>query len=127
MMKLYQLDHLVLTVKDIEETCDFYAAVLGMEVIVFGEGRKALQFGDQKINLHELGHEFDPKAHKPTPGSEDLCFLTETPISNVIAHLKDQKIPIEEGPVARTGAQGPIQSVYIRDPDQNLIEISNRV
>lgn len=125
-MKLNSLDHLVLTVQNIDQTCHFYHQVLGMEVITFGAGRKALRFGQQKINLHELGKEFEPKAKWPTSGSADLCFLTDVKIEEVVKHLNDNEIPIEEGPIQRTGALGPITSVYIRDPDGNLIEISNQ-
>jgi len=124
-MKISHLDHLVLTVADIENTCNFYQTVLGFEVITFKGDRKALKFGHQKINLHQLGNEFEPKALQPTPGSADLCFISETPISEVVTHLNQLNIQIEEGPVERTGAMHPILSVYIRDPDQNLIEISN--
>ncbi|WP_267531200.1 VOC family protein [Acinetobacter oleivorans] len=124
-MKISHLDHLVLTVSNIETTCNFYQTVLGFEVITFKGDRKALQFGNQKINLHQQGKEFEPKALQPTPGSADLCFISETPISEVIAYLNQLNITIEEGPVERTGAMRPILSVYIRDPDQNLIEISN--
>jgi len=124
-MKISHLDHLVLTVADIENTCNFYQTVLGFEVITFKGDRKALNFGHQKINLHQLGKEFEPKALQPTPGSADLCFISDTPISEVVGHLNQLNIQIEEGPVERTGAMHPILSVYIRDPDQNLIEISN--
>jgi len=124
-MKISHLDHLVLTVADIENTCNFYQTVLGFEVITFKGDRKALKFGHQKINLHQLGNEFEPKALQPTPGSADLCFISDTPISEVVGHLDQLNIQIEEGPVERTGAMHPILSVYIRDPDQNLIEISN--
>jgi catechol 2,3-dioxygenase-like lactoylglutathione lyase family enzyme len=124
-MKISRLDHLVLTVRSIEDTCQFYSQVLGMEVVTFGSGRKALQFGQQKINLHAAGHEFEPKALRPTPGSADLCFITETPLTEVIRHFEKNGQTIVEGPVSRTGATGPIESVYLRDPDQNLIEISN--
>ncbi|MGB9037182.1 VOC family protein [Acinetobacter calcoaceticus] len=124
-MKISHLDHLVLTVADIENTCNFYQTVLGFEVITFKGDRKALKFGHQKINLHQLGNEFEPKALHPTSGSADLCFISETPISEVVTHLNQLNIQIEEGPVERTGAMHPILSVYIRDPDQNLIEISN--
>ncbi|MGE8599283.1 MAG: VOC family protein [Acinetobacter calcoaceticus] len=126
-MKISHLDHLVLTVADIENTCNFYQTVLGFEVITFKGDRKALKFGHQKINLHQLGNEFEPKALHPTPGSADLCFISETPISEVVTHLNQLNIQIEEGPVERTGAMHPILSVYIRDPDQNLIEISNNL
>lgn len=124
-MKISHLDHLVLTVASIENTCNFYQTVLGFEVINFKGDRKALQFGNQKINLHQQGNEFEPKALQPTPGSADLCFISDTPISEVVAQLNQLNIQIEEGPVERTGAMHPILSVYIRDPDQNLIEISN--
>lgn len=126
-MKINRLDHLVLTVKDIERTCSFYSTVLGMEVVTFGGGRKALQFGMQKINLHEMGKEFEPKADSPVPGSADLCFIADDPLHSVIDHLNRMGIEIVEGPVERTGALGKILSVYIRDPDLNLIEISNYV
>lgn len=126
-MKISHLDHLVLTVASIENTCNFYQTVLGFEVITFKSDRKALKFGNQKINLHQQGNEFEPKALQPTPGSADLCFISDTPISEVVAHLNQLNIQIEEGPVERTGAMHPILSVYIRDPDQNLIEISNNI
>jgi catechol 2,3-dioxygenase-like lactoylglutathione lyase family enzyme len=125
MLQLDHLDHLVLTVANIEATCDFYARVLGMKVEKFGPGRTALAFGRQKINLHQAGHEFEPKAAQPTPGSADLCFISLTPLEQVIAHLRGLNIAIETGPVERTGATGKIRSVYVRDPDRNLIEISN--
>ena len=118
------LDHLVLTVADIDATIAFYTAALGMEVVTFGE-RRALRFGKQKINLHQAGKEFEPKAAHPTPGSGDLCFITKTPIEDVASHLKALHHSIEVGPVERDGAVGAIRSVYLRDPDFNLIEISN--
>ena len=124
-MRLDRLDHLVLTVADIDATVRFYADVLGMEKVVFGEGRVALAFGRQKINLHQKGAEFEPKAHVPTPGSADFCFIATTPLEQVIAELCVQNIAIEIGPVERTGATGRMISVYLRDPDDNLIEISN--
>ena len=126
-MKIDRLDHLVLTVKNIATTCEFYARVLGMEVLTFGENRKALAFGTQKINLHESGKEFVPKAQYPTPGSADLCFITSTPLVGVMEHLRRCEVEMIEGPVKRTGAMGQIQSVYLRDPDMNLIEVSNYV
>ncbi len=125
LMKIDRLDHLVLTVRDLEATCEFYRQVLGMKVVTFGGGRKALVFGQQKINLHLAGQEFEPKAARPTPGSGDLCFITSLPLNEVITHLQESAVVIEEGPVKRTGAIGPIESVYLRDPDGNLVEISN--
>jgi catechol 2,3-dioxygenase-like lactoylglutathione lyase family enzyme len=119
-----QLDHLVLTVSNLDATIDFYTEVLSMDAVAFS-GRKALRFGDQKINLHQRGHEFDPKAAHPTPGSADLCFITLTPLEEVVEYLAALRVHVEEGPVERTGAVGKIRSVYIRDPDHNLIEISN--
>ena len=124
-MKIDRLDHLVLTVKSIARTCEFYSNVLGMEVLTFGEDRKALVFGTQKINLHESGEEFEPKAHRPTPGSADVCFITKVPLTDVIDHLSRHDVKVLEGPVKRTGAVGQILSVYFRDPDMNLIEVSN--
>ncbi|MEO3413154.1 VOC family protein [Roseovarius sp. CAU 1744] len=125
MITLKSLDHLVLTVADIDRTCAFYHEVLGCEVVTFGAGRKALRFGEQKFNLHQAGHEFEPKAQTPRPGSADLCLITEDPIDRVETELRRAGIEIEEGPVARTGATGAIESVYIRDPDGNLLELSN--
>jgi catechol 2,3-dioxygenase-like lactoylglutathione lyase family enzyme len=127
MIAIERLDHLVLTVTDIDRTCAFYAGLLGMTVETFGQGRKALRFGDQKINLHRAGHEFEPKAEKPTPGSGDLCFLAATPMAEIVADLQGSGIAIEVGPVEREGAAGRLVSVYIRDPDGNLIEIANRL
>ncbi|MEO1729038.1 MAG: VOC family protein, partial [Bacteroidota bacterium] len=117
----------VLTVRDLDATIAFYTEALGMEVVTFGEGRRALHFGSQKINLHLAGHEFEPKAEAPTPGSADLCFLTSVPVEEVAERLSRLGIAVVEGPVSRTGATGPIRSVYVRDPDDNLIEIANRV
>lgn len=124
-MQLDSLDHLVLTVKDLSKTIDFYVQSLGMKEVSFKKSRKALLFGSQKINLHEAGKEFEPKAKKPTPGSADLCFLTKTSIEEWAEWLNAKGIAVEEGPIERTGARGPILSIYIRDPDQNLIEIAN--
>jgi catechol 2,3-dioxygenase-like lactoylglutathione lyase family enzyme len=122
---LDRLDHFVLTVADIDATCAFYTRVLGMKVETFGPlGRKALHFGRQKINLHQRGKEFEPRSAHPTPGSADFCFIAAGPLDAVIAHLKACGVAIELGPVDRTGATGAIRSVYIRDPDQNLVEIS---
>ncbi len=123
-MLIKALDHLVLTVADIAVTCEFYERVLQCEVVSFGDNRKALRCGDQKINLHQSGEEFHPCARQPTPGSADLCFITEPAIDDLTAHLKRCEVAIEEGPVERTGARGPILSLYIRDPDQNLVELS---
>ena len=120
------LDHLVLTVRDPDATVRFYVDGLGMRLETFGNGRKALHFGRQKINLHLAGQEFEPKADKPTPGSADLCFLTATPVDQVATHLKALGHRLLEGPVARTGATGGLRSIYLRDPDGNLIEIANR-
>jgi catechol 2,3-dioxygenase-like lactoylglutathione lyase family enzyme len=124
-MKIERLDHLVLTVANIEATCAFYSRVMGMEAVTFGSGRKALSFGQQKINLHERGKEFEPKASLPTPGSGDLCFITKTPIDEVVRHLNAEQVTIIEGPTKRTGAIGTLLSVYFRDLDGNLIEVSN--
>jgi catechol 2,3-dioxygenase-like lactoylglutathione lyase family enzyme len=126
-MMIDRLDHLVLTVRDVEETCRFYERVLGMKVVTFGGGRKALQFGRQKINLHQVGQEFEPKAHHPVPGSADLCLIASVPLEEVIRHLHDCGVAIVEGPVERTGATGNILSVYFRDPDHNLLEVSRYI
>lgn len=125
-MKIEAIDHLVLTVRSIAATCDFYSRVLGMEVVTFGDDRKALAFGTQKFNLHESGWEFEPKARCPTPGAIDICLLTVTPMAEVILHLQSVGVEVIEGPVRRTGATGPLISVYFRDPDANLVEVSNR-
>lgn len=126
-MRIVRLDHLVLTVADIEATVAFYVRVMGMEEVVFGaQGRKALVFGEQKINLHERGKEFEPKAGVAMPGSADLCFLVEGEIGAVVAHLERERVEILEGPVVRTGACFAIDSVYFRDLDGNLIELSCR-
>jgi len=119
------IDHLVLTVRNVDATCAFYAKALGMNVVTFGGGRKALSFGAQKINLHQCGNEFEPKAQQPTPGSADVCFVTSVPLPDVISHLASCGVVVLEGPIKRTGAKGPIMSVYFRDPDMNLIEVSN--
>lgn len=126
-MKIDSLDHLVLTVKNIDITTAFYSEVLGMEIVTFGDGRKALLFGVQKINLHQHGNEFEPKALQPTPGSADLCFITSVPIPEVISHLSASHVRVIAGPVQRTGATGPILSIYFHDPDMNLLEVSNRL
>ncbi len=126
-MKISRIDHIVLTVKSIDVTTEFYERALGMEVVTFGEGRKALSFGEQKFNLHEAGKEFEPKANKPTPGSIDICLITETAINEVIDELRLAGVSLIEGPIRRTGASGPIMSIYFRDPDLNLIEVSNYI
>lgn len=120
---LERIDHLVLTVADIPRTVDFYQRVLGMRHEVFGEGRSALAFGQQKLNLHQAGREFEPKAAHLLPGAIDLCLVTTWPLERLLAHLAAEGVAVEEGPVRRTGALGPIESVYVRDPDDNLIEI----
>lgn len=125
-MQIEALDHLVLTVADMDATVTFYTRVLGMQAITFGEGRRALVFGQQKINLHPASAPIRPHAKSPQAGSADICFLTSTPLDEVIAQLDVCGILIEAGPVARTGATGPIRSVYCRDPDGNLIEVANR-
>jgi catechol 2,3-dioxygenase-like lactoylglutathione lyase family enzyme len=124
-MQIDHLDHLVLTVADIDRTCAFYTRVLGMEVVKFGDGRTALKFGRQKVNLHSADNLPGLVADKPTPGSADLCFIAATPLAEVVAHLESCGVPIVAGPGPRAGAVGTIQSVYLRDPDRNLVEISN--
>lgn len=124
-MEIDRIDHFVLTVKDIDATCDFYERALGMTREVFGGGRVALKFGTQKINLHEAGNELEPKALRPTPGGGDFCLITKTPVDDVVRHLKDAGVDIELMPSIRTGATGAITSIYFRDPDQNLVEVSN--
>lgn len=124
-MHVESIDHLVLTVKNINLTVKFYQDVMGMKKIVFGDNRTALSFGRQKINLHELGNEFEPKAGSVQSGSADLCFIVKESIEQAMAHLVNHNIPLIEGPVSSTGATGKIISVYFRDPDDNLIEISN--
>ncbi len=124
---LRALDHLVLTVRDLAATERFYCDGLGLRLETFRGGRRALHFGSQKINLHEAGKEFDPKAQRPTPGSADLCFLADRPLEDVQAQLARAGIAVIEGPVRRTGAEGPILSIYLRDPDGNLIEIATPI
>ncbi|MGA2706258.1 MAG: VOC family protein [Isosphaeraceae bacterium] len=123
-MKVDRLDHLVLTVCDVEATCSFYSRVLNMEPVTFAEGRRALAFGCQKLNLHPADAPISPHAERPMPGSADLCFISTSPITEVVSHLERLGVPICEGPVRRTGATGPIISVYFRDPDGNLIEVA---
>jgi len=124
MLTINRIDHLVLTVKDINKTVTFYESVMGMRKETFGEGRVALVFGEQKINLHEFQNEYEPKARLPIPGSADLCFIADTTIDNAISHVTSKGVEIIEGPVKRTGATGVITSIYFRDPDGNLIEVS---
>jgi catechol 2,3-dioxygenase-like lactoylglutathione lyase family enzyme len=124
-MHIDRIDHVVLTVRDIEATCKFYERALGMRVVRFEGGRKALAFGQQKFNLHEVGKEFEPKADRPVAGSADFCLITSVPIAHVVDHLCACGVQLLDGPVQRTGAIGPILSVYFRDPDLNLIEVSN--
>lgn len=126
-MIIDRIDHLVLTVSDISTTIRFYEEVLGFSAVTFKQNRKALIFGAQKINFHQQEMEFEPKASRPTPGSADLCFITSTPINDVVSEILQAGISIVEGPVERTGATGEIMSIYIRDPDGNLIEISQYV
>ena len=124
-IQIERIDHIVLTVRDIEATCGFYTRVLGFEVVRFGDGRTALSFGGQKFNLHEKGREFEPRAAAAVPGSADFCLITTTPIEDVVRHLEASGVDIEAGPVAKTGATGALISVYFRDPDGNLVEVSN--
>jgi catechol 2,3-dioxygenase-like lactoylglutathione lyase family enzyme len=126
-VRVDRVDHFVLTVRDIETTCDFYSRVLGMEVEEFEGGRRALKFGRQKINLHQTSAEFEPKAGKSTPGSGDFCLITGVPLERVVEHVRSCGVEIIEGPVLRTGAIGRLESIYFRDPDGNLVEVSNYV
>jgi catechol 2,3-dioxygenase-like lactoylglutathione lyase family enzyme len=126
-MHVDSIDHFVLTVASIERSCAFYERVLGMGTVSFGGGRKALAFGSQKINLHLAGHEFTPRAQHPVPGSADFCLLTSIPLDDCLAHVRAQGVQILEGPVDKTGAMGKLRSFYFRDPDQNLVEVSNLI
>lgn len=126
-LMIRHLDHLVLTTTDEKACIDFYVGLLGMTLVTFGEGRKAFSFGQQKINLHVKGSELEPKAHLPVPGALDLCFIADRPLDDVISALQSKGAKIIEGPVSRTGATGPIRSIYLRDPDLNLIEISEQI
>ncbi len=123
-MILDRIDHVVFTVRDLDATCAFYRRVLGVDVVTFGDGRKALVFGRSKINLHQAGREIDPKAAHPLPGTQDICLVTSTPVSQVVEELRAAGVAIVEGPVPRVGATGPIESIYFRDPDGNLIEVA---
>jgi catechol 2,3-dioxygenase-like lactoylglutathione lyase family enzyme len=126
-MTVARLDHLVLTVRNLEATIDFYTTVIGMRATTFGEGRHALEFGEQKINLHRAGHEFEPKAHAATPGSADLCFILAGTVDDALETLAEHGVPVLQGPLVRTGAVGTLRSVYFRDPDGNLIEVSEYI
>jgi catechol 2,3-dioxygenase-like lactoylglutathione lyase family enzyme len=123
-MHLERIDHVVFTVQDVDTTCGFYSRALGMEVVTFAEGRKALKFGQCKINLHQRGKEYEPKAEYPAPGTQDICLVTHTSMSKVVEDLHSAGVEPIEGPVPRTGALGPMESVYLRDPDGNLVEIA---
>ncbi len=129
-MTIKSIDHLVLTIADAKATRRFYEAGLGMTWTTFttpdGQAREALTFGRQKINIHHLGREFEPKATHPTPGSADLCLLTDTPITDIAAHMATLGYPTLEGPTPKTGATGPLTSIYFNDPDGNLIEVANQ-
>jgi len=125
LVRIDRIDHIVVTVHDVERTIAFYSRVLGMEPVTFAGGRRGLAFGRQKLNLHQAGREFEPKALAPAPGAIDLCFISETPLAGVIEKLRAEGVVIIEGPVDKTGALGPMKSVYFRDPDGNLIEVSN--
>ncbi len=124
MIAIDRIDHVVFTVASIDRTLEFYRRVLGMEPVTFAGGRRGLAFGRQRINLHEVGREFSPRAHRATAGSADLCFVAAVALDQVIAHLRAEGIAIELGPVPKSGATGAITSVYFRDPDLNLIEVS---
>jgi catechol 2,3-dioxygenase-like lactoylglutathione lyase family enzyme len=124
-IRIDRLDHFVLTVKDIDVSCAFYSRVLGMDARTFGDDRRSLHFGTAKINLHQQGREFEPKAARPVSGSADVCLIAATPLAEVIRHLRECGVEIIEGPVQRSGATGLMLSVYFRDPDGNLIEVSN--
>jgi len=126
-MKIQSLDHLVLTVNNIEDSIHFYCEILGMQHIQFADNRHALKYGEQKINLHQKDKIFQPASESPTPGSADLCFIVSTPVNQIISELNENGIDLIEGPLERTGATGNILSVYIRDPDMNLLELSNKI
>lgn len=126
-MRVLRIDHVVLTVSDVDRTIAFYERALGMRAVTFGEGRRGLAFGDQKLNLHQAGHEFEPKARTPVSGSADLCFTTDVPLDDIVRQLGALDVAIEHGPVDKIGARAPLRSIYIRDPDGNLIEVANEV
>jgi catechol 2,3-dioxygenase-like lactoylglutathione lyase family enzyme len=122
-----RIDHFVLTCANVDATIDFYTRALGMRAETFAGGRRALSFGSQKINLHQAGAEFEPKARVATAGAGDFCLLSDVPVAEIAAHLEAEGVEIIEGPVAKTGATGPLVSIYFRDPDGNLVEVSNLV
>ncbi len=124
-MRLERIDHVVFTVRDVDATCAFYTQAFGMEVVTFGDDRKALQFGQCKINLHQYGSEFEPRAARPAPGTQDICLITTASVQDVVTHLQSLNLDIVEGAVPKTGALGAIESVYVRDPDGNLVEIAS--
>ena len=126
-IRISHLDHFVLTVVDIGRTCDFYESFLGMKRALFGEGRMALHFGNNKINLHQADTVVDPNVRHATPGSADLCFITMTPIAEVVGALNEAGVPIITGPGERAGARSQLMSVYFYDPDENLIEVANEI
>ena len=126
-MRVLRIDHVVLTVADLGRTIAFYERVLGMTAISFGEGRRGVAFGDQKLNLHQAGQEFEPRALRPAPGAIDMCFTTDVPLDEVAAHLRSESVVIEHGPVDKVGARSALRSLYFRDPDGNLIEVSNEL
>lgn len=124
MLTLKRIDHFVLTVADVEATCEFYERALGMRPVTFAGGRRALTFGEQKINLHQAGAELEPRAARPAPGSSDFCLIADGPMEEIVRHLDAAGVELELAPSTRTGALGPITSVYFRDPDRNLVEVS---
>jgi catechol 2,3-dioxygenase-like lactoylglutathione lyase family enzyme len=124
-IQIQHIDHVVMTVENVEITINWYLRVLGVKSAAFGDGRKALLLNKQKINLHQKGAEFEPKALHTTPGSLDICLIAATPLAALMEHLKKERVAIEKGPIKRNGATGLITSIYIRDPDKNLLEIAN--
>ncbi len=124
-IEIESLDHLVITASDLQATVDFYTSVLGMEHVAFGNGLHAVRFGSQKFNIHDAATDVAPKAHNIVPGAADFCLISATPVSQVIRHLQKCGVAVEEGPVRRSGAVGTLESVYFRDPDGNLVEVSN--
>ena len=124
-MRVDRIDHVVLTVTDVERTMSFYQRVLGMTAVTFGDGRRALAFGDQKLKAHQAGREFEPRARRPTPGAVDICFTTDVPLDEIASHLRSLSVAIELGPVDKIGARHALRSLYFRDPDGNFVEVSN--